>query len=200
MKKIITIGRQYGSAGSEIAKSLGEALGIKCYDKEILLEAAKESGLCESVAEQYDEMGQQSMLYSLATTGYFGGTMNYEPINAKLYNAQFQLIRNLASKDESCIFVGRCADYILEEDSNLVKVYITADLDYRVKRVAEKFDIKESEALKKIAKRDKQRASYYNFYTSKKWSDVTSYDLCINSAKTGIDGAVKLIKDYIEIL
>lgn len=199
MKRLITIGRQFGSGGSEIGKALGEKLGIKCYDKEILYEAAKNSGLCEAVASKYDESGQQSFLYSLATTGYFGSHVDYQPINAKLYGAQFQLIRSIADKDESSIFIGRCADYVLEERKELVKIYISADIDYRVKRVAKEHNIGEAEALKMIQKRDKQRASYYNFYTSKKWSEANSYDLCINSGKVGTIGAVQLILNYLNL-
>ena len=182
MKKIITIGRQFGSGGGDIGKALAKELNIKCYDKEILFEAAKESGMCDVVAEQYDECGQQSFLYSLATTGFFGTQIDYQPINAKLYNAQFKLIRKIASEEESSIFIGRCADYVLEEEKELLRVYISADLDYRIRKISEKYDIKESEALKLIQRRDKQRAAYYNFYTCKKWSEVSSYDLCINSA------------------
>ena len=198
-KKLITIGRQFGSGGSEIGSALAEELGVKCYDKEILFEAAKKSGMCEAVASQYDERGQQSFLYSLATTGYFGNHVDYQPINAKLYGAQFQLIRSIADEDASSIFIGRCADYVLEEREELVKIYISADIDYRVKRIAKKYNINESEALKLIQKRDKQRASYYNFYTSKKWSEAASYDLCINSSKVGTIGAVQLILNFLNL-
>ena len=199
MKKIITIGRQFGSGGGDIGKALAKELNIKCYDKEILFEAAKESGMCDVVAEQYDECGQQSFLYSLATTGFFGTQIDYQPINAKLYNAQFKLIRKIASEEESSIFIGRCADYVLEEEKELLRVYISADLDYRIRKISEKYDIKESEALKLIQRRDKQRAAYYNFYTCKKWSEVSSYDLCINSADVGVDGAVQLILNYLNL-
>lgn len=199
MKKIITIGRQFGSGGSRVGRALGEKLGIKCYDKEILLEAAKESGLCDEVAMQYDEMGHKSFLYSLATSGYYGNNIDYQPINAKLYSAQFQLIRSFASKEESCIFIGRCADYVLEDTENVTRIFLTADLDYRIKEVVKRENIKEAEAIKLINKMDKQRAAYYNFYTSKKWSDVTSYDLCINVGKTGIDGAVNMIMEYLKM-
>ena len=199
MKKIITIGRQFGSGGSEIGKMLGEELGIKCYDKEILFEAAKKSGMCNEVAEQYDEIGQQSFLYSLATTGCFGNNMNYQPINTQLYTAQFQLIRTIAQENESAIFIGRCADYVLEEEVDVVKVYIMADLEYRINQVSKRHEIGDKEALKLIQKRDKQRASYYNFYTSKKWADATSYDLCINVSKVGIKGAVDIIKEYLKM-
>ena len=199
MKKIITIGRQFGSGGAEIGKGLGEKLGIKCYDKEILYEAAKKSGMCEEIAQQYDEIGQQSFLYSLATTGGFVNGGNYQPINAQLYTAQFQLIRELAKKEESCIFVGRCADYILEDEKELLKVYIIADMDYRIERIAKSYEISVKEAKKLILKRDKQRTSYYNFYTSKKWSDVTGYDLCINASKIGTDGVIQMILDYLKL-
>ena len=116
-----------------------------------------------------------------------------------MYGAQFQLIRSIADKDESSIFIGRCADYVLEERKELVKIYISADIDYRVKRVAKEHNIGEAEALKMIQKRDKQRASYYNFYTSKKWSEANSYDLCINSGKVGTIGAVQLILNYLNL-
>ena len=198
MGHLITIGRQFGSGGAEIGKILAEKLGIKFYDKELLLEAARKSGIYEGVAEQYDEDGQQSFFYSLVAKGQVGNIAN-QPINAKLHNEQFQIIRNIADTDGSGVFVGRCADYILEGREGLVDVYISADLDYRINRIAQKYDMKEVEALKLIQRRDSQRSAYYNYYTNKKWSDISSYDLSVNVADLGIEGTVDLILKFIEL-
>ena len=198
MGHLITIGRQFGSGGAEIGKILAEKLGIKFYDKELLLEAARKSGIFEGVAEQYDEDGQQSFFYSLVAKGQVGNIAN-QPINAKLHNEQFQIIRNIADTDGSGVFVGRCADYILEGREGLVDVYISADLDYRINRIAQKYDMKEVEALKLIQRRDSQRSAYYNYYTNKKWSDISSYDLSVNVADLGIEGTVDLILKFIEL-
>ena len=198
MGYLITIGRQFGSGGAEIGNILGEKLGIKCYDKEILLEAAKKSGIFEGVAEQYDEDGQQSFFYSLVARGQIGNIIN-QPINAKLHNEQFQLIRNIADTDGEGIFIGRCADYVLEGREGLTDVYISADLDYRVARIAKKYEMSETQAYKLIQRRDSQRSAYYNYYTNKKWSDISSYDLSINVAQLGIQGSVDLILNYLDI-
>lgn len=199
MKNIITLGRQFGSGGAEIGRALAEKIGAKCYDKEILLEAARQSGICESVAEQFDEEGQQSFYYSLVTNGQISHNSNYQPINVKLHNELFQLIRTIADKDESVVFIGRCADYILEDREELLKVYINANLDYRVNRISKKYKMSETDAYKLIQRRDMQREAYYNYYTNKKWTDVSGYDLAINSADLGVDGAIDMIMKYLEI-
>lgn len=199
MKSIITLGRQFGSGGAEIGRALAEKIGAKCYDKEILLEAARQSGICESIAEQFDEEGQQSFYYSLVTNGQISHNSNYQPINVQLHNKLFQLIRTIADKDESTVFIGRCADYVLQGREDLLKVYIKADLDYRVNRIAKKYKMTETDAYKLINRRDMQREAYYNYYTNKKWSDVGGYDLAINSADLGVDGAIDIIMKYLEI-
>ena len=197
MNKLITIGRQFGSGGAEVATKLGEKLGIKCYDKEILFEAAKKSGIFEGVAEQYDIDGQQSYFYSLAAKGHIGNIIN-QPINAKLHNEQFQLIRNIANDEGEGIFIGRCADYVLRE-MDVLDVYIISDLDDRMHRISEKYAMSEADAYKLIQRRDNQREAYYNYYTNKKWSDLNSYDLCLNVSDIGIDGAVDAIIHYMKL-
>lgn len=199
---VITIGRQYGSGGREIGAKLAEQLGIKCYDKELLALAAKDSGLCQELFETHDEKPTSSLLYSLVmdnyTLGYTSPAFIDMPINHKVFLAQFETIKNLA-KQESCIIVGRCADYALEGSDSLVSVFVHADLDYRVKRIAKIHEISEDKAKDVILKTDKKRASYYNYYTNKKWGEAKSFHLTIDSGILGIDGTVKLLTDYIEL-
>lgn len=199
---IITIGRQYGSGGKEIGSKLAEALGIQLYDKEMLARAAKESGICEEIFETHDEKPTNSFLYSLVmdtySMGYTGNTYTDMPINHKVFLAQFDTIKKIADEGP-CILVGRCADYALESYDNVLSVFIHADLDARIRRIARIYDLADNKAKDIITKTDKKRASYYNYYTNKKWADSSSYELCLNSAKLGIDGTVKALEQYIAL-
>ncbi|MCI9440904.1 MAG: cytidylate kinase-like family protein [Ruminococcus sp.] len=199
---IITIGRQYGSAGREIGYKLAEDLGIKLYDKEMLARAAKESGICEEIFENHDEKPTNSFLYSLVmdtySMGYTGNTYTDMPINHKVFLAQFDEIKKIADEGP-CILVGRCADYALESYDNVVSVFIHADLDARIRRIARIYDLPDNKAKDKILKTDKKRASYYNYYTNKRWSDVESYELCLSSSQLGIEGTAQMIEQYIAL-
>ena len=201
-KSIITIGRQYGSGGHEIGQKLAKELGIKCYDKELLDRAAKESGICQELFEHHDERPTNSFLYSLVMDTYSmnGAASGYTemPLNYKVFLAQFDAIKKLA-QEESCVMVGRCADYALSDYEGAFSVFIHADLDKRIRRIADKYQLTDAAAKDRIHKTDKQRASYYNYYTSKKWADADSYDLCLNSSVLGIDGCVEMIKKMLEI-
>ena len=199
---VITIGRQYGSGGHNIGVALAEKLGVKFYDKEMLKRAAKESGICEELFESHDEKPTNSFLYSLVmdtySLGYSAGTFSDMPINHKVFLAQFDAIKQIA-EEESCVMVGRCADYALEEYENAINVFIYADMDARVRRVVRELGVTDAKAKDIISKNDKKRASYYNYYTNKEWGAAPSYDICINSAKLGEEGAVQAIIDYIEL-
>lgn len=199
---IITIGRQYGSAGYEIGKKLAEDLGIQLYDKEMLKRAAKESGLCEELFETHDEKPTNSFLYSLVmdtySLGYSSSSYADIPINHKVFLAQFDTIKKIA-EEGPCVMVGRCADYALEDYDNVMNVFIYADLDQRIRRVAREFNLTDAKAKDIILKNDKKRASYYNYYTNKEWGNAKGYDLCLNSGKLGIDGTVRVIKEYMKI-
>lgn len=199
---IITIGRQYGSGGYEVGKLLAEKLDVKLYDKEMLKIAAKESGLCEELFESHDEKPTSSFLYSLVmdtySLGYSSGSFIDMPINHKIFLAQFDTIKKIADQGP-CILVGRCADYALENYDNVINVFIYADLDKRIRRVAREFDITDAKAKDIITKTDKKRASYYNYYTNKEWGDAKSYDLCINSGELGIQGTAQVILDYMNL-
>ncbi len=193
---VITIGRQCGSGGRVIGKKLAERMGVKCYDKELLTLAAKNSGLCEELFETHDEKPTSSFLYSLVmdtySLGYTTSAYMDMPINHKIFLAQFDTIKKLAD-EESCVIVGRCADYALAEYPNTVSVFITGDDDDRIARLKELHSLDEAKAKDLMVKTDKKRASYYNYYSSKKWGDSRSYDLCINSSAVGTEGAIDMI-------
>ena len=201
MNTIITIGRQFGSAGREIGEKVAAHFGIPCYDKELLSRAAKESGFCEEMIESHDERPTNSFLYNLVmdtySFGYNASSFVDMPISHKIFLAQFDTIKEIASEGP-CVIVGRCADYALSDYKNCIHLFIYGDEKVKTKRIMEKYNLSETKAKEMIAKKDKQRQSYYNYYSSKKWGRADSYDLCINSSLLGIDGTVKLIIQTIE--
>ena len=199
---IITIGREYGSAGREIGYKVADYFGIKLYDKEMLARAAKESGICQELFETHDEKPTSSFLYSLVmdtySLGYSAGSYADMPINHKVFLAQFDTIKKIASEGP-CILVGRCADYALEDFDNGLSVFIHADMNARIRRIARIYDLTDAKAKERIVKTDKQRASYYNYYSNKKWSDADSYNICLDSSVLGIDGTAEAIERLVEI-
>jgi len=201
MNTIITIGRQFGSAGREIGQKVAAYFDIPCYDKELLSRAAKESGYCEEMIETHDERPTNSFLYNLVmdtySFGYNASSFMDMPISHKIFLAQFDTIKKMASEGP-CVMVGRCADYALSDYDNCINLFIYGNEDKKVKRIMEKYNLTESKAKDMIIKKDKQRQSYYNYYSSKKWGRADSYDLCINSSLLGIEGTVKLIIQAVE--
>ena len=198
---IITIGRECGSGGRHIGKKLADELGIQCYDKELIDVAVKKSGLCKEIFETHDEKPTSSFLYSLVmdtySLGYASSAYMDMPLNHKVFLAQFDTIKQIAS-EESCVIIGRCADYALADFPNVVTVFITADEDVKINTLMGRHDMTEAQAKSFMAKTDKKRASYYNYYSSKRWGDSKSYDLCINSSKVGLEGAIRIIKAFAE--
>ena len=201
MNTIITIGRQFGSAGREIGQKVAAHFGIPCYDKELLSRAAKESGYCEEMIQNHDERPTNSFLYNLVmdtySFGYNASSFVDMPISHKVFLAQFDTIKKIADEGP-CVIVGRCADYALADYQNCVHLVIYGDEDAKTKRIMRIYNLNESKAKDMIIKKDKQRQSYYNYYSSKKWGRADSYDLCINSSILGVDGTAKLIIQYIE--
>ena len=202
MKNVIfTIGRQYGSGGRLIGEKLAKELGIPFYDKELLTLAAKHSGLCEELFKTHDEKPTSSFLYSLVMDTYSMGynTSAYMdmPINHKVFLAQFDAIKKLA-EEESCVIVGRCADYALADYPNTVSVFICGNEEDKLKALMERHDVTREKAKDIMIKTDKRRSSYYNYYSSKKWGSSRSYDLCINSSVVGYEGAVAVIKEFVK--
>ena len=200
---VITIGRECGSGGRLIGNRLAEKLNIKCYDKELLTLAAKKSGLCEEIFESHDEKPTSSFLYSLVmdsySMGYSTSSFIDMPLNHKVFLAQFDTIKHLADT-ESCVIVGRCADYALSDNPDCINIFIHADLDVRIKNVSRNLNITENKARDIINKTDKQRASYYNYYTSKKWGDSKSYNLSLDAGKLGTDNCVEMILKFRELM
>lgn len=202
--KIYTIGREFGSGGREVGEKLAQRLGIKLYDKELLQQAAKDSGFCEEIFENHDEKPTNSFLYSLvmdtySVSGYSAAPFLDMPLNHKVFLAQFETIKKIAEK-ESCVIVGRCADYALSDNPDCINVFIHADMDIRIKNVSKNLNITENKARDIINKTDKQRASYYNYYTSKKWGDSKSYNLSLDAGKLGTDNCVEMILKFRELM
>lgn len=195
-KVIITIGRQYGSGGREIGKKLAEKLNAPFYDNKLLEVAAKESGISKEIFEQNDEKPVNSLLYALSVNNYTSDTM---PFNHMLFMAQFNAIKKIAGEG-SCVIVGHCADYVLREEKNVFNIFVHADIELRTQRAVNLYDVPEKKARDVVLRVDKQRASYYNYYTWKKWGHVENYDLALDSGKLGIDNCVSLIYEYIKLL
>ena len=196
---VITIGRECGSAGRLIGQKLAADLGVKCYDKELLTLAAKNSGLCVELFKTHDEKPTSSFLYSLVmdtySLGYNTSAYMDMPINHKIFLAQFDTIKKLA-EEESCVIVGRCADYALADYPNTVSVFICGDEEDKIRHLMERHNVDEAKAKDIMIKTDKRRASYYNYYSSKRWGSCKSYDMCISSSAVGYDGAVDIIKEF----
>lgn len=197
---VISIERQCGSSGKMIGEKLAEILGVKCYDKELLSMAAKNSGLSEELFQAHDEKPTNSLLYSLVMDTYSlgfttSGHMDM-PMDHKLFLAQFETIKQLA-EEESCVIIGRCADYALAEYENLISVFITADDNDRIESLKKLHQIDDGKAKDLMVKTDKKRSSYYNYYTNKKWGNAKSFDLCINRSAVGVDGAAKIIQEFV---
>lgn len=191
--QIITIGRQLGSGGREIGMKLSRELNIPFYDKEILDEAAKKSGYSKEIFERHDEKPTSSFLYSLAMGVSSYGQFYQKPLVLDLYLAQFETIRKLAEEGPG-IFIGRCADYVLNDRENILNIFVHADMETRIRRTVEKHNISEKQAESMCNKNDKERANYYNYYSNHEWGDSRHYDLCINTGKISLEQAVELVK------
>lgn len=198
-KFVITIARGYGSGGRTIGKKLSEKLGVEFYDRDLIKLASEESGINEALFGETDEkkkspFGSKVYKGEIITPDKksFTGEEN-------LFNYQAMVIKKLA-EEKSCIIVGRCADYVLKDCKNVVKVFVFADEENCVKNVAEvKGILDRKEALKKITATDKERAAYYKAHTGREWIDARNYDLCLNSGDLGFDKCVDIISDYIDI-
>jgi len=193
---IITVGRQYGSGGRYVAKLLAEKLEIPFYDKELLAEVAKDSGICQNLLEEHDEKNARNFLFSLMSgTQPLGDSSSMYmdmPLNHRIFLAQFDTIRRIAGEGP-CVIVGRCADYVLRDQDNVLNVFIKADQEERIRRIVEYYGVDPLKAEEQLKKSDKQRASYYNYYATGTWGSVENYDLCVDTGALGIMGAVELI-------
>lgn len=198
---IITIGRQFGSGGRGVAKILSEKYGIPLYDKELINRVSRETGICNEVFSTCDECTNNypnsSLLGGWSLSTLFSTTNRDMLSGDSLFAMQSETIRRIASEGP-CVIVGRIADYVLRNQQPLVSVFITADMDDRVKRIMEYENIDAQQAANLIKKVDKMRSSYYNFYSEKTWGSADSYQLCINTSKVGIEAAAQLVMNYID--
>ena len=199
---VITIGRQYGSGGAEIGKQLAEKLGISFYDKNILRINADESGIKESYFHLADEKAGSRLLYRIVqglrpekASPSFGSDLTSAD---NLFRFQSEVIKKLAEA-ESCVIIGRCADYILEGTEDLVRIHLNADLESRKERIKER-NPEETDVLRAIRKVDRERNDYYRYYTGRDWANSENYDLVINTTKPGISGTVSIILAYLRSL
>lgn len=184
---VITIGREYGSGGRLIAKRLSEEMGITFYDKQLIAEVAKKTGFSENfIRDTEHQRPTNSFLYDLYTS------VATPSVPDQVFIAQAKVIKAAAAR-ESCVIVGRCADYILREEPHVLKVFVNAPLDQRVRRAREEYGVTEPNLESYVIRQDKSRASYYNYFATGRWGQSREYDLCINS-RIGIDAAVKVIK------
>jgi len=192
---IITIGRQLGSGGREIGQKLATLMGFAFYDKELIRLASKKSGVKEEFFEKVDEKRRFSFL-----TGFSGlrnpltedSFPDFYLSNESLFRIQSEVIRSLADEGSS-VFVGRCADYVLKEYPRCLNIFITADTDDRIRRISALQTISPGEAEEVIARTDRKRSDYYNYFSGKVWGAAESYHLCINSSMLGLDETVSFI-------
>lgn len=198
---IITISRQFGSGGRNIGRKLAKNLGIPFYDNELITESAKESGIDPDMVKALEETPTNSLLYSLTTGSVFGGGSFSPiidlPITDKVFMAQSEVIRRFA-QEGSCVIVGRCANYVLKDDPDVLDVFIHRDVDERINQVSKIYDLSRKKAKETVKKIDKQRSGYYSYYSDRNWGQADNYDLCLNSGMLGEDGCVAVIEAYIE--
>jgi len=190
MNRIITIGREFGSGGRTIAKMTGEKLGIKVYDNELLIKIAKESGLAQSYVAERSENLTLSDLIGRSLSGF--GTYNQVLVEDNLWKMQSEVILDLAKK-ETCIIVGRGADYILKDKANCLKVFIYSSLEERINRIVSVYGESDVAPEKRLKDKDKRRSLFYNYFTDMKWGDPHNYDICLNSGILGFEKCVDII-------
>lgn len=201
-KVIITIARQYGSGGKTVGEMLAEEMGIKCYNREIIRMASDESGIKEEMFNQADEKLRGTPLFGTSKKIYKGELITPGKdgfvSDENLFNYQAKVIKDIAEQ-ESCVFVGRCADFVLKERDDVVSVFVHAPEDYCIARGMERNDMTEKEMEKFIQKTDKYRGDFYHYYTGRTWNDARNYDLCLNSSRLGFEKCVEAIKAYVKV-
>lgn len=200
---IITIARQYGSGGKTVGEMLARDLKINCYDRELMRLASDDSGISEGLFGKADEKLRNSPLVRITKNIYKGQLIPPESeeftSNENLFNYQAKVIKELA-EEESCIIIGRCADYVLKEFDNVVSVFVHGSRPYCIARAKERLGYNSDKEVEKfINKTDKYRAEYYKYYTGHEWNDARNYDLCLDASKLGMEGCVAEIKAYMDI-
>ena len=201
--KVITIGREFCSGGADIGHRIADHFGIPCYNKTILDKCAEELHFDKALVEKYDERPHSIWRgmtgYQYGYSWYAGDPSLMQPINESIANAQFSAIRRFA-EEGPCVLIGRCADYVLRERDDVFNVFIRADLEKRVKRGQDQYNLSEDDALKLIRKTDKVRASYYESHTDRKWGAPGNFDLIVDSGRLGLEPAADIVIGAVEYL
>ena len=199
---VITIARSYGRGGRTLGKLLAKEMGINCYDREILRMASEQSGINEALFGQVDEKIKTMPLFRISNNIYKGEIFPPDSdeftSDDNLFNYQAKIIKELA-KTESCIIIGRCADFILKDEPDVVRLFFYAPREDCIKRVMSQNGGTEREIIRKIEKTDKYRSDYYRYHTGKDWNDARNYDFCLNTTSTSYDKLIKAVKEYIHI-
>lgn len=195
--KIITISRQYGSGGRIVAKKLADALGIPFYDNELITMAAEKTGLSVECFKDAEKTSIGNLFFSLTSLTPSIDAVGL-PLNEKIFLVQSQVIKEVAAEG-SCVIVGRSANYVLQDNPNVINVFLQGDLEDRVKRAIDTYgqDAEGAEAL--VVKTDKRRANYYNYFTGGKWGKAENYDLILNTSRMDLDKIVEVIKTYVSL-
>ncbi|MBQ9116264.1 MAG: cytidylate kinase-like family protein [Clostridia bacterium] len=199
MRTIITISRQYGSGGREIGALIAEKLGIPFYDNALIQKATEASGFSSVHFEDVEKNARNSFLYSIVRgIQYHNSNTGIWSLEDSIYMTQAKVIRELAEKG-SCVIVGRCSDYILADDPDLIKVFVYAPLEARAKHCIQRDGLEPDKAIEIIKGKDKRRQNYYNYHADTRWGEVTNYHICLDSSFTGIEAAadavVKLVQN-----
>ncbi len=201
---VITIARGFGSGGKTIGQMLAGELSIEYFDRDILRLASEESGIYEGLFGMLEEKGKRRRLFR-KDGEYRHEKPDTRPESSEfvsddnLFKFQAQIIKGLSEREENCIIVGRCADYILEGRENLVRLFIYADRETCIKNVMQMYGWARKDAQRVIEKTDKNRSTYYRYYTGRDWKDASNYDLCINTSALGYEKSVQMIRDYLKI-
>ena len=204
MKTVITIARSYGSGGKTLGKLLADKMGLNCYEREIIRMASDSSGINEELFGRVDEKLKKSPLFGIVRSNPYKGNGVIPPESSNfvsddnLFNYQAQVIKELAEK-ESCIIIGRCADYVLKDNPNVIRLYLYAPLEDCVKRVMAQNSITEKDTIKKIETIDKYRSDYYKYYTGKEWNDARNYDFCLNTTSMSYEKLIQVVENIISL-
>jgi len=196
MNKIITIGRELGSGGRTIGKLVSEKLGIPYYDREIIDKTAAESGLAARYVEESEQKITGGFIYKLGMGISYGYGNEIMPLTNQIYITQAKVIKELADRGP-CVIVGRCADYILRDYGNVLRVFVYSDMEHRIERAVNSYGMNAQTAKKEIQRSDKERARHYNFFTDEVWGDRKNYDVMLNSGNFGIETCAAIICDLI---
>lgn len=191
---VVTVSRQYGSGGRYVAKMLAKELGVPIYDKQIIEMTAQNFGFSKEFVADYEEKPINRFYYAFSLGGDLNSGLS---MNDKIFIEQANIMKKLAAQG-SCVIVGRCADYVLRDRTDVLNVYIHTDMAHRVARAVQFYGLDEESALKAIKKSDKQRRKYHNDYANREWDNALNYHLAIDSDRIGVDNSAKLIKNYLE--